>query len=46
MQKIIKVYDSATEASKETQISRGNIGSYLLGNRKSAGGYIWKYDEK
>ena len=39
----IKIWDSATSASKELRISRGNIVSVLKGKRKRAGNFEWKY---
>ena len=38
-----KTYLSATDASKETGTSRGNLVSCLTGNRPSAGGLEWAY---
>ena len=43
---LIKVYLSIIEASKETGISDKHIGSVCRGNRKSTGGYVWKYIDK
>lgn len=31
-------------ASKELKINKGNIGETCNGHRKSAGGFIWKYE--
>lgn len=39
---IIRVFDSIVEASKETEISRQQIGKVCLGKGKSAGGYKWE----
>lgn len=39
-------YDSAASASRATGIIRANITHCCLGNRKSAGGYTWSYNEK
>ena len=36
-------FDSATDAARELNISRGNIFSCLNGKRKTAGGFIWEY---
>ena len=44
--KIIAVYDSIHEASRQTNISKGNITSVCKGNRISAGGYKWKYHDE
>jgi hypothetical protein len=41
----IKEYNSINEASKQTSINQGNISMCILGKRKTAGGYIWKYKE-
>lgn len=40
---LIVEYKSAKEASRQTGISQGNIGSCLKGKRKSAGGFQWFY---
>lgn len=42
----IQTYPSLNEAERQTNISRPNISNVCLGNRKSAGGYIWKFGEK
>jgi hypothetical protein len=39
----LKEWDSIANASRELKINRGNIISCCKGNRKSAGGYVWKY---
>jgi hypothetical protein len=39
----IKEYNSIVLASKEMNISKGTIQGVLLGNRKTAAGFIWKY---
>jgi len=36
---------SVKEASKETNIGRTNISMCLTGKNKSAGGYVWKYQQ-
>ena len=41
----IAEYESAREASRKTNVNRGNIASVLSGKRTSAGGYRWKYKE-
>ena len=41
-----KVYNSMTNASKETNISLGNIQSVCLGRSKTAKGYHWRYYEE
>lgn len=43
--KFIKEWDSATNAGIELKISSSNIIQCCKGNRKSAGGYVWKYKE-
>ena len=40
---IIKEYDSILQAERETGIPNTNIVKVCKGDRKSAGGYIWKY---
>ena len=40
---LIKIYNSALEASKETGVSNANIGSVCKGKRKTAGNYYWKF---
>lgn len=42
----IQTYPSLSEAERQTNISRPNISNVCLGNRKSAGGYIWKFGGK
>lgn len=39
---LINTYFSQNEASRQTNISQGNIGMVLRGKRKSAGGFIWE----
>lgn len=36
-------YDSISDASRSTGVSRGNINSVCIGTRKTAGGYTWRY---
>lgn len=43
--KYIAEHESVIEASRQTNINRGNICSALNGKRLSAGGYCWKYKE-
>lgn len=40
---IICSYNSVKEASVDTGILHGGISKVLIGNRPTAGGYIWKY---
>lgn len=42
----IKEWKSQTEAAKSLGLSQGNIGSCLKGTRKSAGGFVFKYNNK
>lgn len=45
--KIIKTYDSISQASKATGIDDGTICKVCKGTgHKSAGGYVWKYDDE
>jgi len=39
----IKDWPGSMEAQRQTTIKQGNISKCLLGKRKSAGGFIWKY---
>lgn len=41
-----KIYDNATEAERDTNISKCNIGRVCQGKRKTAGGYHWRYIEE
>lgn len=42
--KIIKIFTSISEASREMGISSGNISAVCREEgRKQAGGYVWKY---
>lgn len=43
--KFVKEYPSASEASRQTGISQGNISMCCRCERKSAGGYIWRYKD-
>lgn len=42
----VNSYKSINEAERATGIKHYNIISVCKGNRKTAGGYIWKYNEK
>lgn len=42
---LIRVYDSLRSAEKETNIKNQNISACCLGKTKTAGGYVWKYQE-
>lgn len=44
--KLIKFFESAKLASEETGINRNDICQCCRGERKTAGGYIWKYVEE
>lgn len=39
----IKEWESVVEASKKLKLSQGNISSCCRGERKTTGGYMWKY---
>lgn len=41
----LKSFESAKEASRQTGISQSNILRVAHGNRKTAGGYIWRREE-
>jgi len=41
-----KSYKSITEAAKQNNVSIGNISRVLSGDRKTAGGYLWRYHQK
>ena len=41
-----EIFESQSEASRQKNISQGNIGSCLKGKRNIAGGYHWKYERK
>ena len=40
---LLATFPSLSEAERVTGIANGNISNCCLGNRKSAGGYVWKY---
>ena len=40
---LISRYDGITVAARAVGVSAGGICSWLKGNRKSCGGYKWKY---
>jgi hypothetical protein len=42
--KFIREWDYMSQASKELNINKANIAETCNGNRKSAGGYVWKYE--
>lgn len=41
-----KIYDSITQASIELNIPTSNIVACCKGKRKTAGGYVWQYQNK
>lgn len=43
--KLISTYKSIKEAAVHNNIDKCNIGSVCKGIRKSAGGFIWKYEK-
>lgn len=44
--KIVGYFESATDASKKTLITRRNITSVCQGKRKHAGGFQWFYEDE
>lgn len=42
----IKEWFSTRLAEKELHITNGKVSQCCIGNRKSAGGFIWKYKEE
>ena len=42
-EEILEIYDSLTDASKQTKIDKGNIGKVCNGTINSAGKFKWKY---
>ena len=44
--KVIKIYNSISEARKSLNIKKDNISSVCKNKRKSCGGYGWKYFEE
>lgn len=42
----IKTWKNITTAAKENMILKTSIGNCLKGRTHSAGGYVWKYDDK
>ena len=42
--KFIKEWDYMSLAAEELNINKANIGEVCNGNRRTAGGYIWKYE--
>ena len=40
---LIKIWDSMIDVQRELGIARSNISNCCKGNRKSAGGFVWKY---
>lgn len=45
-QKLIKIYESISEAARNTEIDKGNIAKACKDINKNAGGYKWKYYEE
>lgn len=41
--KILKVYDSASEAARHNFLNNGKISRVCRGERKTTGGFMWKY---
>ena len=45
--KILQEFNSVSEATKHLgYVSKSNISSCCKGNKKSVGGYLWKYKEE
>lgn len=44
--KLLKTYDSISEAAKENNTTTGNICKVDRGYRMTAGGFVWKVDKK
>lgn len=42
----VRTWDYMSLAAKELKISKANIGEVCNGNRKTAGGFIWRYDKE
>ncbi len=42
----IKKYASSSEAERANGITQSKVGECCRGKRKTAGGFIWKYDIK
>ena len=40
---VIKIWDGSTSASKALNINRSSISACCLGNKNSAGGFLWRY---
>lgn len=43
---VLRVFNTAAEASRQMHISDGNINAVLHGKRPHAGGYFWQYDDE
>ena len=43
---LIKVWPSAAEAERQTGVAHQHISKCANGKRKTAGGYIWKFDDE
>lgn len=41
----VKEYPSIMEAQRQTGISQGSIGYCVHGKRKTAGGYVWRFEK-
>ena len=41
---LLKIWSSAKDAEQQTKINRCHISEVCKGKRKTAGGYIWKYN--
>lgn len=43
---IIRIWDSLTEAAEQCKIELKNISAVCRGKRKTAGGYVWRYENE
>ena len=43
---LISSFNSIKDAATKTGINRKNINHVVVGRSKTAGGFIWKYDDK
>lgn len=44
--KVLRTFESIMDASRQMNISSGNIGTVCRGKRPYAGGYIWRYADE
>jgi hypothetical protein len=43
--KLIKIWDGFGDIQRETGISKGSVANVCAGNKKTAGGFVWTYEE-